>query len=90
MQKAIATPPGEPTEYVDLTPAEVAAKNTADQAWNDGQSMRDWERDMAANLSDDLENIIDALDAPTRARISGDTIAKYNAKKTLRAQKPGG
>jgi hypothetical protein len=47
-----------------------------------------WEDRMNGALSNDLENIIDALDAPTRARIAQETKSKYDAKKVLRAQKP--
>ena len=41
-----------------------------------------------SDLSDDMENIIDALDVFTRGRISVETLDKYNAKKSLRALKP--
>ena len=53
------------------------------------ETMRNWQKQMdAILLSDDLENIIDALDAPTRARILDETLDKYNAKKALRLSKP--
>ena len=48
-----------------------------------------WKQKMKdSGLSDDLENIIDAMDATTRARIAIETMSKYNAKKSLRALKP--
>ena len=37
-------------------------------------------------LSDDLENIIDAMDEESRNRISSDTLDKYRMKKTLKNQ----
>lgn len=50
-----------------------------------------WEQQMLeTGIDDDLENVIDALEPPTRARIASETIDKYNAKKTLRGQRPGG
>ena len=41
-----------------------------------------------ADMPRALEDIIDALDATTRARIAVDTLDKYVAKKTIRAGKP--
>lgn len=53
------------------------------------QEKRDnWDSAMLGAMPDDLENIIDALDAPTKARIATETLDKYNTKKTLRGNKP--
>ncbi len=60
------------------TAGEVAAK-----------AMADWKVQIAASeISRDLENIIAAMDAPSRARIDTVTLDKYNAKITLRSKKP--
>ncbi len=49
----------------------------------------DWEQLMAAHeISDLLEDIIDAMDAPMKARLSPETRAKHTAKKTLRGNRP--
>ncbi|MGR3179817.1 MAG: hypothetical protein ACUZ8E_17395 [Candidatus Anammoxibacter sp.] len=48
-----------------------------------------WEVEMqATDLSDDLENIMDALSVTVRDKIAPETLNKYNAKKLLRAEKP--
>ena len=48
-----------------------------------------WKQKMKdIGLSDDLENIMDALDDTTRARIATETLSKYDAKKSLRSSKP--
>ena len=66
-----------------------AAETVALESKNSVAILRDWEDKMdAIGLSDDLENIMDALDAPTRARISPETLDKYNSKKALRLSKP--
>ena len=87
--RAIATAPGEPTLYVEFTAEEQTQRDAEEALWLAAKPLRDWQADMdAINLSKDLENIIDALDAPTRARIPAETLDKYNAKKALRLSKP--
>lgn len=41
-------------------------------------------------LTRPLEDVIDALEPTTRARIATDTLAAYQEKKTIRAEKPEG
>ncbi len=70
----------------------LSPPNNAKQKW-DGSKWLDlvlsWEDQMNnIDISDDLENIIDALDPPTKARIVSETMDKYSAKKLLRSQKP--
>ena len=60
-----------------------------DTAISEYAPLEKWKEDMAViNLSDDLENIIAAMDAPARTRIADETLDKYNAKKSLRLSKP--
>jgi len=50
-----------------------------------------WEQDIAATdhgMPRYIEDIIDALSVSVRDKIALETLDKYNAKKTLRAQKP--
>lgn len=87
--KAIATSPGKSTVYVTLTVEEQAARDAEEAVWLSRAGFRDWETQMKSiDLSSDLENIIEAMDAATRARIPAETLDKYNAKKALRALKP--
>jgi len=37
-----------------------------------------------------IEDVIDALDPSVRARIAAETLSAYQAKKTIRSQKPKG
>jgi len=72
-----------------LTGSEISARNIEEAAWLAAKPLDDWQTDMDfIGLSDDHENIIDALDEATRTRIDAATLDKYNAKKTLRAAKP--
>ena len=51
----------------------------------------DWQAEIRATdalLPRWAEDIIDALDAPVRARIALDTLSKYNTKKDVRNRKP--
>ena len=76
-------------EDIPFTQAEEDVRDTEESAELAAKPTREWQSEIQAiNISDDLENIIGALDAPTRARIAPETIDKYNAKKLLRAQKP--
>jgi hypothetical protein len=68
--------------------AAYAAKLASDLA---AKPMKDWERAMAetdAKLPRYAEDIIDAMDTPTRDKIAKKTIDAYNEKKLTRAEKP--
>ena len=85
----VPTPPGQPPIFKEMTPTQQAFRDAEEAAWFAGKTMRDWKSQMGSiDLSKDLENIIDALDATTRARIPAETLDKYNAKKSLRLLKP--
>ena len=74
---------------IDLSASQIAERQAEESNWLGKKPMRDWNRQMEdITLSDDLENIIDAMDTTTRARISAETLDKYNAKKSLRLLKP--
>ena len=63
--------------------------NVYEAALLDEKPLRELKAQMEnTDLSNDLENIIDALDVSTRTRISAETLDKYNAKKSLRLLKP--
>lgn len=68
-----------------------AERDAEDAKWEAERPQREWEGKISA--SDALlprwgEDIIDALDAPSRARIAAETLAKYNSKKEIRSRKP--
>ena len=87
--KAIATPPGQQTIYVEMTVQEQNQRDAEEAMELSKKPMRDWKSQMdEILLSKDIENIIDALDTSTRARIAPETLDKYNAKKALRLSKP--
>lgn len=89
--RAIATPPHQPTIYVALTAEEEVARAAEEAAEVLAKPLRDWEVQMAgtdSTMPRYVEDIIDALDAPTRAALAAFTLDNYNAKKTLRATKP--
>jgi len=68
--------------------AAYAAKLAAELAV---KPMKDWEAAMAetdAKLPRYVEDIIDAMDKPTRDKISKKTLDAYNEKKAKRAEKP--
>lgn len=91
MTKAIATPPGQPTSYVELTTAEQTQRGAEEAAYLAEKPMNDWRAQMQAtdaNIPRWAEDIMDALEAPTRARIALSTMDKYNNKKALRLMKP--
>ena len=55
------------------------------------EPIEEWGEEMSAtdrDLPRYIEDIIDALEAPVRARIATETIDKYKNKKALRAGKP--
>lgn len=68
-----------------------AERDAEDARWEAKKDLRVWKAKIAATDSGmprAIEDIIDALDAPTRARIAKITLDKYNAKKLLRSNKP--
>ena len=70
----------DPVGYRAFLDSELAAKPT-----------KDWERDMAetdAKLPRYVEDILDALDKPTRDKVAKKTLDAYNEKKAKRAEKP--
>ena len=91
MKRGTATRPGTPTIEVDLTPFEQAEKDQKDADFRAGQPERDWLYEIAASdnkMPRGLEDVIEALDTPTRNRINSETIGRYNAKKEIRGRKP--
>ena len=75
--------------YAELTEQEQMQRASEEEKWLAEKPMRDWQTQMdAIDLSKDFENIIDALDAPTRARIPAETLDKYKTKRSLRLSKP--
>lgn len=89
MTRAVATPPGLPTAYVELTPAEKAAR-TAEENKAKADLVLDTLKAEFAGLSkeinDHLEAVIDALPADIKAGIPQATIDKYNEKKQKRTE----
>jgi len=70
----------DPVGYKAHLDAELASKPT-----------KDWERAMAetdAKLPRYVEDILDALDKPTRDKVAKKTLDAYNEKKAKRAEKP--
>lgn len=70
----------DPVGYQAVIDAERAAK-----------PMKDWERAMAetdAKLPRYVEDILDALDKPTRDKVAKKTLDAYIEKKAKRAEKP--
>lgn len=62
------------------------------ESYDDGFTpLQDWERAMAetdAKLPRYVEDILDALDKPTRDKVAKKTLDAYNEKKAKRAEKP--
>lgn len=80
-------------EEVPMSAEEIAQRQAEEQAWSDGEQDREWEDKIKATdakIPRYVEDIIDALDAPTKAKINKLTIDLYEEKKTIRAQKPIG
>lgn len=70
----------DPVGYQAFLDAELAAR-----------PMKDWERAMAetdAKLPRYVEDILDALDKPTRDKIAKKTMDAYDEKKKKRSEKP--
>ena len=68
-----------------------AERDVEDAKWLVEQPMRDWKRQMKdtdEGMPRYVEDLIDALNGPTKARLATETLDKYNEKKTLRDQKP--
>lgn len=89
MTKAIATAPNLPTDYVELTAQEQAHRAAEEAQLLANKPMRDWQAEMGRfekELPKHIENIIEAQDAPTRARIPIETLSVYNAKKAHRSK----
>ena len=75
---------------VDCTQEEIFARRAEEAAWEEGRAERDWKTRIAATdsgLPRYVEDIIDAMDTGTRARLAEETLAKYQEKKQLRAEK---
>lgn len=74
---------------VDLTPQEILIRQAEEKAWSDNLQIREWENKISASaLPRYVEDIIDALDAVTKAKIAKETLDLYQEKKTIRAEKP--
>jgi len=87
-----AVPPAKAIE-VPTAPAHAAYQwNGTTWVEDAAKPMREWQKQIAETdqtMPRYAEDIIDAMDAPSRARIVQVTLDKYNAKKALRASKPG-
>ena len=91
MKKGIAARKGMPTIEVELTQFEQNEKDQQDADFRAGQPMRDWLYEIQASdsgMSRALEDVIEALDAATHARIGAETMGRYNSKKEIRGRKP--
>lgn len=78
-------------QLVDLTPQEIAEREAEEAAFLAAKPTKDWERAMAetdAKLPRYVEDILDALDKPTRDKVAKKTLDAYNEKKAKRAEKP--
>ncbi len=78
-------------QLVDLTPEEIAARQAEEAAWLAERPVKNWEAAMSetdAKLPRYVEDIIDAMDKPTRDKIAKKTLDAYNEKKAKRAEKP--
>lgn len=59
--------------------------------YDDGvEPLQAWQEKIAATRFSDraIEDIIDALDAPTKAKIAPETLAVYEKRKIIRSEKP--
>ncbi len=86
-----------PTKLIDgkrylLSPQELVEREAEETAHAAEKPVRDWRDSVDAIRfnSDDVENIIDAMNPSDRARLDKVTKDKYNDKKALRTQKPAG
>ena len=78
-------------QLVDLTPQEIAQRESEEAAFNAAKPFKKWERDMAetdAKLPRFAEDIIDSLDVGTRNKIAKETLDAYIEKKAKRSEKP--
>lgn len=76
---------------VKMTDEEVAARKAEEAAYMAELPMNIWRSKITAldnGMPRYVEDIIDALPESTRSKIASQTLDKYNAKKTLRAQRP--
>ncbi len=75
-----------------LSAQEIADRGAEEAAHVNEKPVRDWRDSVDAIRfnSDDVENIIDAMNPSDRARLDKVTKDKYNDKKALRTQKPAG
>ena len=72
-------------------PMTQAERDAEDAKTAAEKPLRDWQKKMNATDTDlprAIEDILDALDPPTKAKIPKHTMDKYNNKKLLRNQKP--
>lgn len=91
MKRAIGTPPGEATKYLDLSSVEVTERELEEIKHAAEKPMKDWLKEISAadsTMSRQLEDVIDALDTETRANIAPETLSAYVAKKEIRSRKP--
>lgn len=72
-----------------LTPDENAQREVEEAHALKQKPLKEWEAKIAATqLPRYVEDIIDALDAQTKAKIAKQTLDLYEEKKTVRAEKP--
>lgn len=82
-----------PIGRVLLTSSEIFKLQNEEEKDRREKPLREWRRKIEASDNDIprwAEDIIDALDETTKQKISKQTLDKYERKKTLRSEKPGG
>jgi polyhydroxyalkanoate synthesis regulator phasin len=78
-------------EPVPMTASEISQRQAEEAAWEAGRAMREWKESISktdAKIPRALEDVIDALDAGTKAKITKETMDAYTEKKTVRSQRP--
>ena len=70
-----------------MTQEERAAEDAAWASTKKAREKQDRLSALDAQMPRYVEDIIEAMDAGTRARLAGETLSKYQEKKQLRAEK---
>jgi hypothetical protein len=77
-------------EPIPMTAQEIAERQAEEAAWEAGRADREWQEKIKktdAKIPRYVEDIIDALDGPTKGKIAQATLDAYNEKKLIRAEK---
>ena len=76
-------------ELVNLSNKEIANREKENQAHIKNLPFEKWKLEIsAAHMDRTTEDIIDALDAPVRARLAPETKDRYDIKKEIRTRRP--